>query len=188
MQETVVFGGSFNPVHIGHLALADEARCFVQAKRVLFLPSFQTPLKEAPAVSGRQRLAMLQIALQGVGWAEISDFEIAQNRPCYAIESLRALQKEGLLPPKPYFFIGQDWFSRFSQWKESAALAQEARLLTARRAGLADEFNFPHTALANDLFELSSSQIRNRIAEGRPFRFLVPQGVYEYIKRHRLYS
>ncbi len=189
-MSTLLFGGSFNPLHIGHLAIAEEAFYQLKLKKVVFLPSAQTPLKQSHsyAFHDEHRLAMLQEALTTVPWAQICPYEL-ENRataPHYAIDTVRKLKEWGLLSPDTYYMLGDDWVEHFDKWKKCDALSTETQLVLAARHGTS--FTYPHTQLNNQVLPISSSDIRLRIKEKRSFRFLVPQEVYGYITQHNLYK
>lgn len=189
-MSTLLFGGSFNPLHNGHLAIAEEVCWQLKLDKVVFLPSAQTPLKQniGSVSDDAHRLAMLKQALAPLSWASLCTYELdhATEAPHYAIDMVRFLKKSNALSPDTYYLLGDDWADDFSKWKECDALCQETQLVLAARQG--NSFAYPHTALHNALLPISSSDIRLRIAHNRPFRFLVPQEVYEYINQHNLYK
>jgi nicotinate-nucleotide adenylyltransferase len=191
-MSTLLFGGSFNPLHIGHLAIAEEVCWQLKLNTVVFLPSAQTPLKSDSTTpfNDTHRLAMLNNTLAPISWATICSYELdhKSTAPHYAIDMVRFLKKTGVLTQDTYYLLGDDWVDRFAQWKECDALCQETQLVLAQRDGNGKSFHYPHTLLNNQLLPISSNDIRLRIANNRPFRFLVPQEVYAYIKQHDLYQ
>lgn len=196
-----VFGGSFDPVHRGHLLLAEC--CWQQAKldRVEFIPTAQQPLKPRGPVAGEtDRLAMLQLAIAGRPEFGVSTIEIDRGGVSYTVDTLRALQ-QAWPGAELFFLMGADSLADFTHWREPAAICELATPLVVRRAesplpafgaleGLlsaerlaairAQEVEMPATPI-------SSSAIRRLIAEQGEWESLVPEGVAEYIEERDLY-
>lgn len=191
-MKLAVLGGSFNPVHNGHLALAEAAHREAGFDRVLLVPARFPPHKQAPQeVCDAQRLHMLTLACPASSWLEVSSIELDREGVSYTIDTLRALraQLHDLLTAKIAMIIGEDLVPGFSSWKEAAALACEFDILLACRPGFPDHsFPFPHRRLENEPIAVSSSAIRQAIREGRPWDSLVPPAVYRYIVEQRLYD
>lgn len=196
-----LFGGSFDPVHRGHLLLADC--CWRQAglERVDFVPTAQQPLKpRGPVASEADRLAMLRLAIEGRPEFALSLVEIERGGVSYTVETLCQLRSE--TPDAEFFFLmGADSLADFPTWREPAAICELATPLVVRRAGTnppdfealapfisaarlaairAHEVEMPATPI-------SSSHIRRLIAEHGEWRSLVPPGVAEFIERQGLY-
>ncbi len=194
-----VFGGSFNPVHIGHLALADELRASLGYDRVILVPANVPPHKAmASGASAADRIAMLALACEGSDFLEYDDCEIARGGVSYTIDTIRYLTEKnrsrlsGLLG----FAFGQDLVAGFGSWRDPDSVAREADLILARRpesdaAGQGvptATFPWRHIGLGNPLLPISSSDIRGRISSGKAWRYLVPDAVYRYIVGHGLYE
>jgi nicotinate-nucleotide adenylyltransferase len=191
---TIVFGGSFDPPHIGHLYIAEMARLQLKASRVLFLPSGNAILKPTLSASPQQRLDMLTLALQSLPWAEINTFDIADalngtHEPHYAIDTIKYFIAQGITESAPYYLLGSDWVPGFYQWKESQELAQLVKLVIANRKSETDlsSFNYPHYTINCLPLSISSSGIRHSITHQQSYQFFLPSGVYNYIEQHRLY-
>jgi nicotinate-nucleotide adenylyltransferase len=190
---TLVFGGSFNPVHLGHLHLAQEAAFAFGYERVIFVPALSPPHKPRfvdPGASGR--LEVLRLVAEGDPLFAVSDCELSRPGPSYSIDTIRYLVSSGQVGPRPGFLLGDDLVPGFPQWKEADALSLETELLIARRAlvpgtgsGREGEpiagFPFAHRVLDNALLPFSSSDVRARAARGLPFKYLVPPEAYRYI-------
>ncbi len=189
-MKTLLFGGSFNPPHMGHLILADEAMKEFAYDRVLFVPAWKPPHKEIHSDPGPEtRLEMLRSACEGQDGFEVEDCEIRRAGISYSIDTVRYLVAVGKLEAGPGFLFGADLAEDFGAWKEADALARECRLILMRRD---DEeisnFPWPHLELRNFDLPLSSSLVRSRIASGGAWKYLVPPGVRRIIENRGLYG
>ncbi len=187
-----VFGGSFDPVHVGHLALADAVRAELCYDTVLFVPANESPHKVGiSVVTPNDRLAMLTLAVAGNPAFSVDDCELARGGVSYTVETLRALTKKNAdsIDGKLGFVIGEDLVDGFSTWRDVPGILEIADLIVARRpGGSARPFPHPHARLENELVSVSSSAIRAAIESGKSWRYLVPESVYRYIVSHRLYE
>ena len=187
-----VLGGSFNPVHIGHLALADAVHVTFGYDRVLLVPANIPPHKEmASGATTEGRLEMLKLATAGVDWLETEDCEISRGSLSYTIDTLEYLSKkyETVLEGKLGLVIGEDLVDGFMKWKNPEAIASMADIIVARRPGsFKSPFPLPHIQLMNTLLPISSSEIRASIRDGKSWRYLVPDPVYRYIVEHTFYE
>ncbi|MDC7227037.1 MAG: nicotinate (nicotinamide) nucleotide adenylyltransferase [Spirochaetales bacterium] len=186
--DTVIMGGTFNPVHIGHLHLAEEVRHTFNPKRIFLVPAFISAHKQGdPVISARHRLEMLRIACSESVF-EIETCEIERKGVSYSIDTLRYIKEKYGLKTKPGLIIGDDLVKGFKDWKNASAVAEEANLILGCRQSDDEVFAYRHLKIDNLIIDISSSEIRKRIAEGRAFRYLIPAGVYDYIVRNKLYG
>jgi nicotinate-nucleotide adenylyltransferase len=194
-----VFGGSFDPVHVGHLIVAEVLRHALALERVLFLPAGRPPHKPTQELAAdADRLAMLNLALAGAPYFEISTVDLDRPGPSYTAESLRVLR--GQLPPdcELYFLIGQDSLRDFPTWHAPAAIAGLARLGVALRPGVVATVEAVNRAVPDTsgrvelvpvpLIDVASRTIRANIRAGGPYRFQVPPAVADYIAERGLYG
>ena len=193
-----VFGGTFDPPHIGHLALAERARDELGLARVLFVPAADPPHKRTRAKTDlAHRLAMTRIAVQGHRAFAVSELEARRPGPSYTVETLRELRRRR---PKAelWLLLGEDSLRDLETWKAPAEIATLARLAVAPREGSAPKRSrgarnsragSPHrvTWLSGPVLEISSSDLRARARRGASLRVLVPDAVAAYARRHRLY-
>lgn len=194
-MKTAIFGGSFNPVHLGHIALAEYVHR-LGFDRILFIPARFPPHK---ALSGgaedRDRIRMLELALSNYSWAALWRGEFEREGPSYSIDTVDELIAANIVEPAPGFIIGDDLAADFSCWKEPDRLSEVTRILLARRTeaeASAGEyppsfFPYPHRRLDNPFCPYSSSQIRRIIIEGRGAESLLPFGVPAYISERGIY-
>jgi nicotinate-nucleotide adenylyltransferase len=185
-----LFGGSFDPVHFGHLLVAQAAREEMGLARVYFILAAQSPFKPgsepAPAAA---RMQMLRLALAGDAAAEVDDLEIRRGGVSYSIDTVRAYKKK--FPEAELFYlIGADHVGQLSQWRESSELARLVEFVVIPRPGEAPpQFSPPFRGRALRGFPLgvSSSEIRARCRAGQPIAHLTPPAVAEAILNNRLY-
>ncbi|MDL2255442.1 nicotinate-nucleotide adenylyltransferase [Parabacteroides sp. OttesenSCG-928-G06] len=183
MIRTAIFSGSFNPIHIGHLALANWLCEFEELDEVWFLISPQNPLKQREELmDDALRLEMAKAAIRDYARFTVSDFEFNLPRPTYTIDTLRALQRT--YPERSFYFImGADNWVDIHRWKEHEALLRDFPILIYPRAGHTIDIpsGYPHIkAVDAPLLEISSSFIRQSFKEGKDVRFFLPEGVRPY--------
>lgn len=186
-----VLGGSFNPVHVGHIMLADYIAQFTDIDRVLLMLSPLNPIKENPGqlVADSHRLEMLRLATEGNPRLEPCGIELSMPRPSYSIDSLDRLQK--LNPDKRIsLIIGSDNWLLFNRWREHEAILKRYSPVIYPRPGYdIDPSSLPDgVKLVNaPVVDLSSTFIRNAIAAGKDMTEFLPRGVAEYIRNNNLY-
>jgi nicotinate-nucleotide adenylyltransferase len=208
-----VLGGSFDPVHRGHLVLADQARRALGLERVLLLPCADPPHKPGRALAPRyHRLEMLYLAVEGLRGLSVSTFELARGGVRYTIDTMRGL-RAGNPSLAPIFLCGSDALADVASWREHEALLAEfdfGAVIRPTDAGDPRHHGWPEIvrrhvaplpsagsapigtggrvfALDAPALAVSSSLVRTRCASGRPVDDLVPTRVARYIQRHRLY-
>ena len=192
MRRIGLFGGTFDPPHFGHLALAEWAREQLRLDRVLFVPAGAPPHKRARRLSSvAARVAMTRLAVRGNPAFRLSQLEVRRRGPSFTVDTLRAV-RSGLPGVEVFLLMGEDSLDDFRTWHEPAAIRGLARLAVARRPG--GRRRTPARGIARGLIwldnpglELSSSAIRARARAGRSVRYLVPDAVARYLARHRLY-
>jgi len=189
-----IFGGSFDPIHIGHLAVAEEVRVTLGYDRIIFVPANVPPHKEpSQKVPAGDRIVLLRRAIEGNSAFSLDTFEIDSGGISYTIETIRHIIETCAPADRPGLIIGDDLVDGFSGWKAAAEIAKLSEIIVARRGPAARGSELPpfvdrSRSVENLLVPVSSSDIRNRIAARKPFRYLVPERVYEYITSHGLYQ
>ncbi|MEX2047286.1 MAG: nicotinate-nucleotide adenylyltransferase [Chloroflexota bacterium] len=180
-----VFGGTFDPVHVGHLSIALAALESVPLDRVLFVPARRSPLKDRdPFASAADRVAMLEAAVAGEPRFAISRIEIEREGVSYTIDTLEALRSQGEL----FLILGSDALASLARWRTPDRIRELATILVAARPG-PPEPGPTHQARAFDAprLDISSRELRARAARGLSLRYLVPDAVWEHIKERGLY-
>ena len=191
-----LLGGSFNPIHIGHLHIAEVLLTGVGFDRVLFVPA------GSPAHKSKRQLALAQHRLRMVRRAvhyqprfAVSDIELRREGTSYTIDTVTALRARGLIPDQPGLVVGDDLLADYRSWRDYSLLATIVRFVVARRladdnsrAAVLSAFEYEYTQLPNALLDVSSTEVRRRVASGESVRHLVPEPVRRYIHRHRLYE
>jgi nicotinate-nucleotide adenylyltransferase len=188
-MRALVLGGTFNPVHFGHLFVAEEVRTTLGYDAVIFVPANQPVHKDRPAISPVHRVAMLRIAVADCAEFIVDDTEIQRGGPSYSIDTIAELVPRHGITGRPGFVIGDDLAAGFPTWKNVEELVRIVDLIVARRtlAGPV-QLAHPHRTVMNTILPISSSEIRRRIGEGRSARFLLPDRVLAYIKDNKLYG
>jgi len=190
-----VFGGTFDPPHFGHLALAEWARTELALDRVLFVPAGEPPHKRrGPLSAATHRVAMTRLAVRGNPAFAVSTLEARRRGPSYTAETVRRLAAAGPRATLP-LLLGAGMFATFDQWHEPGEIARRAVLVVAlrpgsraRRASRWARRGRGVVWLENPGLEVSSSALRARAARGMGMRYLVPDAVARYAARHRLYG
>ncbi len=179
-----IFGGSFNPVHHGHLILARAAREELGLDRLLFIPANLSPHKtDTTPATAEDRMAMLRLALDGEPDSEACDMELQRPPPSYTVDTLRQLAP--LYPDAEFvLLIGADNVEKFHTWREPDEIARLARIAVLERATGAPPHPWP---VVRRLIDISSTEIRQRAARGAHIRYLTPDSVCDYIRQHGLY-
>lgn len=184
LRKLGLFGGSFDPIHHGHLILAREALESLGLDRVIFIPSGISPHKLArPPAPADLRCQMVEASVRDEPGLDWDDCEIRRPGPSFAIDTVRemAARHPGA---ELYFFIGEDNLAGLHTWKDIAVLRALARFVVMSRGHGTPDQGFP---VISRPIDISSTEIRNRIATGLSVRYLVPESACEIISQHRLY-
>ncbi|MGV3774859.1 MAG: nicotinate-nucleotide adenylyltransferase [Verrucomicrobiales bacterium] len=190
MQRIGMYGGSFDPVHLGHLLVAQAAREELLLDKIFFIPAAQSPFKpDRKLTSDSLRAAMLRIALCGRNYAEVDTRELERGGVSYTIDTVRDYRNEH--PQAELFYlIGGDHTGMLPKWRDAEELAREATFVIIPRPGQAEEEAprpFRAKRLSGFPLGLSSSQIRARVKEGLPIDLLTGPSVAELIHKNALY-
>ncbi len=183
MSGVGIFGGTFDPVHVGHLAIANDALDELELERVYFVPARRSPLKQdGPVASAEDRLAMLAAAIALEPRFRVSPVELDRKGPSFTVDTLEALRGEGAL----FLILGSDAYADFERWREPGRIRDLATIVLAARPGAPDAPRGVRM-LDSPLMDISSRELRARAARGRSLRYLVPEAALRYIEEHRLY-
>lgn len=192
-----LYGGTFDPIHFGHLAVADEVRRALPLDRVLFVPAAQSPLRPAPRAAGQHRLRMCQLAIAGRPEFAVSEVDLERAPPSYTVDTIRALHAAH--PGDDLsLIVGADTLGDLAAWRDVAGILALVRLVAVTRPGYPNE---PPPALiaadpsaaariqfhAMPPIDISASTVRDLAARGQPLEAYVLPEVRDYIRKHRLY-
>ena len=193
-----ILGGTFDPIHVGHLVIAEEARVKLGLAKVLFVPAGRPWLKVNHVVTlACHRVEMVRLAITGNSYFELCTVEVEHPGPSYTIDTMTALQSQ--LGAQSFFFIlGSDSLAGLHLWKEPVKLVQMCRLAVVPRLGLSLpdlkslEVSVPGVSsnivqLDTPIIGVSSSEIRQHVAQGLSIRYLVPEKVEKFIAEQKLY-
>lgn len=189
MTRTGLFFGSFNPVHIGHLIMAEYMLEFTDLEQIWFVLSPQNPLKEADALENGLRWEMLLAAIDKQAGFSACDIELGMPRPSYTVDTLEALRRKH--PDRDFvLIIGSDNLEVFEQWKDHGRIMDSTDIYVYPRPGHYTGHFLSHprvVRISAPLLGISSSMIRERIRAGKSARFLLPGIVFELIEIRGLY-
>ncbi|RMC46771.1 nicotinate-nucleotide adenylyltransferase [Lactobacillus sp. ESL0230] len=181
-----IFGGTFNPVHIGHLLVAEQVLSKLHLDEIWFIPTNIPPLKNTPIVSAQDRANMLELATQNNARFQVKLFELFRGGVSYTVDTLRYLHE--IYPENRYYLImGSDQVNQLFEWKEPTKLAQLATLVGIQRAGYPQKARLPMIWVDVPGIDVSSTLVRQTIAVGGSIRYLVPETVLNYIQKKGLY-
>ncbi|MBT3343429.1 MAG: nicotinate-nucleotide adenylyltransferase [Gemmatimonadetes bacterium] len=186
-----VLGGTFDPIHCGHVLLAQGVREQLDLDRVLFIPAADPPHKSSEHLTSAQhRWTMVERALDGLDGLQPSPLEIERGGTSYTVDTLRHLSADHPAADL-HLIIGADNVCDLSTWHDPDGILAIARVVAGarRQVGSAgdDRYSDRMIHLDTPLFEVSSTTIRQRLRDGRPIRYLVPPAVEDYIRQHHLY-
>jgi nicotinate-nucleotide adenylyltransferase len=190
MPNLALFGGSFDPVHLGHLLVAQAAREELALDQLIFIPAAQSPFKpERQPTSAAGRLCLLRLATAGKPWCRIDEQEIQRGGISYTIDTVRDYARR-LPGAQLSYLIGADHVPQLPKWRAAEELARLVRFVVIPRPGQPPvplPAPFHGQALRGFPLGVSSSEIRARIKQGLPLEPLVPAAVAEAIRNNRLY-
>ena len=194
-----VLGGTFDPIHNGHLAVAEEVRSRLDLTVILFVPAGQPWLKmDNRVASAEHRVQMVRLAIAGEPYLKLSTVEVERPGPTYTVDTMAELQAQLEAENELFFILGRGSLAELPQWKEPSRLITLCRLVVVPRPG------YPHPELKalealipglsqrvilldKPEIDISASEIRGRVARGLSISRLVPGPVESYIKQHKLY-
>lgn len=199
MKKYGIFGGSFNPIHYGHLMICEYIKEEMGLDKVIFIPTGNPPHKDLE-VSAEDRYEMVRLAISPNPDFEISDIETTRDKMSYTVDTIRELKKI-YREEKLYFLIGLDSLFQLKTWMKIGDLSQEIEFVVALRPGyldreevnkeidfLRENFGTKINLINTPLYEISSTDLRDRIREGKSLRYLIPKKVLDYIEESGFYK
>ena len=195
-----IMGGTFNPIHLGHLLLAEEAKTQAGLDEILFMPSGCSYMKEEGSIlSAKERIKMTALAIEDNTSFSLSTLETERVGATYTFETLMQLKEQN--PQNEYYFIlGADNLFSIEKWKNPQLIFDNCTLIAAVRGDkdiiqikekadlLTEEFDAKVILLSERMIDISSTEIRERIKQGLSVRYMIPQKVLSYIEKYKLYQ
>jgi nicotinate-nucleotide adenylyltransferase len=194
-----VLGGTFDPVHLGHLFIAEEARVTLDLSEILLVPAGQPLLKPAhPITPAEHRLQMLRLAIADIPHFTVLTIEIERNGPSYSVDTIAELRGQYGSGAEIFFILGWDSLAQLAEWREPSRIIKMCYLVAVPRPGCQrPNLKVLETAapgisqrvvfLEKPQIDISASAIRELVARGKPINHLVPEPVAEYIIKRKLY-
>jgi nicotinate-nucleotide adenylyltransferase len=191
---TGIFGGTFDPVHLGHVAVARQVRDDLGLARVLLVPSFRPPHRDQPSAGADDRLEMVRRAVGAQPGLEVDDVEVRRKGTSYAVDTLRELRRTA--PDRELvLLLGHDAAREFSSWHQAGAIGELARVAVFNRAGAGPADGLEDAGLplgtihlVVDSPDISATGVRAALSRGEDLSHMLPASVLEYIRERGLYS
>jgi len=190
MSKVGIFGGTFDPIHLGHLITAQSVREIRNLEKIIFIPAFISPHKsDVKTTSAEDRSNMIKLAIDGIPFFDYSDIEIKKGGVSYTIDTLKELK---IIYDELEIIIGYDNIFTFHTWKEPDEIMKMAKIVVLKRKSshppeFEDEYYKRAVFVQTRGIEISATDIRERVKYEMPINFLVPPAVMEYIYKHKLY-
>jgi len=191
MSKVGIFGGTFDPIHLGHLITAQSVREIRNLEKIIFIPAFISPHKsEIKTSSAEDRLNMIKLAIDGISFFDYSDLEIKKGGVSFTIDTLKELKK---IYDDLEFIIGYDNIFEFHTWKDPDDIMKLTKIIVLKRRSshppqFKDKYYNQAVFVETRGIEISATDIRERVGKEQPINFLVPPNVLEYIHNHNLYN
>ncbi|MFC7320950.1 nicotinate-nucleotide adenylyltransferase [Halobacillus campisalis] len=187
MKRIGLLGGTFDPPHLGHMIIAEHIRENLELDEVWFIPSHLPPHKQEAAVSAEDRLQMVKKATEGNPHFSVSEIELNREGKSYTIDTMKSLLKE--YPSDEFcFIIGGDMVQYLDRWHKIEELNELVQFVGVGREGIALDSHFNVKMVEIPRIDISSSMIRQRLTDKKSIRYLIPEGVFHFIKENALYE
>ena len=191
MSKVGIFGGTFDPIHLGHLITAQSVKEIRELEKIIFIPAFISPHKSnAETSSPEDRLNMIKLAIKDIPFFDYSDMEIKMGGVSFTVDTLRELKKQY---ENLEFIIGYDNIFSFNTWKDPDEIMKLSTIIVLKRRSshappFKDKYYHQAVFVQTRGIEISATDIRERVKLGKPINFLVPPAVMEYIYKQKLYN
>ena len=191
MSKVGIFGGTFDPIHLGHLITAQSVREIRNLDKIIFIPSYVSPHKvDVESTSPEDRLEMIKLSIAGIDFFDFSDFEIKREKISYTIETLKEMKKRYNYLE---FIIGYDNIFQFHTWKDPDEIFKLAKIVVLKRKSSypppeKDKYYNAAEFVQTRGIEISATDIRERVKNGLPINYLVTEEVKNYIYKNKLYG
>jgi len=190
MSKVGIFGGTFDPIHLGHLITAQSVREIRKLEKIIFIPAFISPHKsDIITSSAEDRLNMIKLAIDGIPFFDYSDMEIKKGGISFTVDTLMELKNNY---DDLEFIIGYDNIFEFHTWKDPDEIMNLSKIIVLKRKSshppqFKDKYYHQAVFVQTRGIEISATDLRERVKKGLPINFLVPPNVLEYIHNHKLY-
>lgn len=187
MKRIGIFGGTFDPPHLGHFLIADEVRFRMELDEIWFIPTNEPPHKQKAMTNSTHRYQMLIKATDSIDYFKVNPIELERTGKSYTIDTINSLCEQ--YPTYSfYFLIGGDMVDYLPNWKAIDELIEKVQFIGVQRSNFQLETKYPIRVIDVPLIDISSTEIKARIQNGAPFQYFLPKEVYSYIKEYRLYE
>jgi len=190
MSKVGIFGGTFDPIHLGHLITAQSVREIRKLEKIFFIPAFISPHKsDIITSSAEDRLNMIKLAIDGIPFFDYSEMEIKKGGVSFTVDTLKELKNNY---DELEFIIGYDNIFEFHTWKDPDEIMNLSKIIVLKRKSshppqFKDKYYHQAVFVQTRGIEISATDLRERVKKGLPINFLVPPNVLEYIHNHKLY-
>jgi nicotinate-nucleotide adenylyltransferase len=185
LKKIAIYGGTFDPIHHGHLIVAREALERLELEKVIFIPARVSPLrKSAPIAKDELRLSMIQAAIENEPGFAADDCELRRPPPSYTIDTVEQIRQQ-IGGATIYCLIGEDNVGKLAKWRRFADLEKMVRFVVLDRSGQRPGHIYP---IIRRKIDISATEIRKRVATGRSIQYFVPKAVEEIVRREKLYQ
>ncbi len=185
LRKIGIYGGTFDPVHHGHLILARDACETFELEKMIFVPAAVSPHKmDKVAATAQIRFQMVREAIAGEARFAVDDCELHRDPPSYTIDTVEIIRRRES-SAQIFYFIGEDNLAGLTSWHRFDDLQQMVQIVVLDRRGFENKTDYP---VVRRHIDISATEIRKRVAEGRSIRYLVPRAVEEIIDREKLYK
>lgn len=178
-----IFGGSFDPIHLGHVSVIEEVKFIMGLDEIIVVPAFLSPHKEMSVLDVESRLTCVNLALEGYSNVTVSDYEINQGKSIYTYDTLNYF-KSKYPNDDLILIIGTDQYVNFKKWYRHEDILSQFDVAVVHRNYDLTNINSPFQTVGIPIFDISSSLIRARMESREPYKHLVPQAVYQYLKEN----
>lgn len=187
MKRIGILGGTFNPPHQGHLIIAEYVRVELDLEEVWFIPTYKPPHKQEANTDAASRVNMLEKAIEDNSAFHLNGIEIEREGKSYTIETIKYFKQKH--PDHEYYFIiGADMVDYLPHWHQIDQLIDQLQFVGVKRTGYQLDSPYPVIPVDAPLIDISSTEIRNRLKDGKSIKYMVPEKVYAYIKENQLYG
>lgn len=187
MKSIGILGGTFDPPHIGHFIIADEVKHALQLDEIWFIPTNEPPHKKEATSNNEHRVAMLKRVITSIDYFHLNVIEMERVGKSYTIDTIKLL-KERYPNTKFHFIIGADMVEYLPKWHKIDELMTLVEFVGVRRPNYSLQTDYPIIEVKVPQIDISSTCLKERIKKNQPFKYFVPESIYQYVKDERIYE